>query len=295
MVTLLWCIVGPLGVAGLGWLIQRQAGGGRFPSLWLAYWSVWGAALAFVGLVLWRVLALAFDALGSWESAPAVGYAGQGAARVQLFLVAMVCCGGVGTSLAAWLWLGPWRAMPRWAWWQWGFPLLGLVVGTYLMVFVGPSSPGGRFTRQFWVHYGYWAEFRGGALTELRAINSPVHRNYRPAIMLMAQLPDLEAIDFRANVDLTDDDLRYLARLPKLRKLNLISCRRITDAGIEHLRGHPALEELDLKGTAVTDACIPALRSMPNLRLLSASSGNPQFSGYDAIYNELRSRPPVHP
>jgi hypothetical protein len=43
----------------------------------------------------------------------------------------------------------------------------------------------------------------------------------------------------------------------------------ISDEGLEHLKGFPNLEELELHGTQVTDAGIADLRkALPNVRIL---------------------------
>ena len=90
--------------------------------------------------------------------------------------------------------------------------------------------------------------------------------------MTDAVLADVAAIESIAELDLsashgvTDEGLRHLAKLPRLRVLNL-SKTSITDRGLRVLRDLPALESLSVSLTGITDegaahlAACPALRS----------------------------------
>jgi hypothetical protein len=49
--------------------------------------------------------------------------------------------------------------------------------------------------------------------------------------------------------------------LPKLEKLKLQSCSRVADDAIPALAALPALREVDLKGTSVTETGVAALRA----------------------------------
>ena len=59
----------------------------------------------------------------------------------------------------------------------------------------------------------------------------------------------------------TPEWLERLRSLSKLEKLKVQGCNRITDANIPILTGMPALREVDLKGTAVTDKGAAALKA----------------------------------
>jgi hypothetical protein len=48
--------------------------------------------------------------------------------------------------------------------------------------------------------------------------------------------------------------------LPKLERLNLYQCKRINDEAALILRDWKSLRELDLKGTAMTEAAVQQLR-----------------------------------
>jgi internalin A len=59
----------------------------------------------------------------------------------------------------------------------------------------------------------------------------------------------------------TPEWLERLRSLSKLEKLKVQGCNRITDANIPILAGMPALREVDLKGTAVTDKGAATLKA----------------------------------
>lgn len=64
--------------------------------------------------------------------------------------------------------------------------------------------------------------------------------------------------------------LAYLARLPKLERLDL-SGTDLTDAGLGFLRGLTHLVRLDVSDTKVTDAGLVALQELPALRKLTVT------------------------
>lgn len=62
--------------------------------------------------------------------------------------------------------------------------------------------------------------------------------------------------------------LEMMKGLPKLQRLRLQGCDRVDDSAIPLLASFPSLEELDLKGTAVTDRGLKTLQSArPKLRV----------------------------
>jgi len=72
-----------------------------------------------------------------------------------------------------------------------------------------------------------------------------------------------------AGIVIPDDWLAALARLPRLRLLDLTGTR-ISDRGIEHLATAPMLEELELHGCDdLTDRSLRALEQTPSLQLLN--------------------------
>ena len=72
-----------------------------------------------------------------------------------------------------------------------------------------------------------------------------------------------------ANADVTDDTLKYLQGMKKLKKLDLNNTQ-VSDAGLALLRELPVLEGLDLANTKITDAGFREhLMGMESLRFLT--------------------------
>ncbi len=95
----------------------------------------------------------------------------------------------------------------------------------------------------------------------------------------LTKLPRLESVAFgRAKV--TDADLAYLARCPKL--ISICSCNAqpgITDAGIEHVKKLTRLERLELKGPNITDVGLTHLAGLTALESLSLEGARVSGSG----------------
>ena len=64
----------------------------------------------------------------------------------------------------------------------------------------------------------------------------------------ISRLDHLTALNLSGSTQLTDDGLRYLARLPRLQHL-VLGGRQITDRGLEVLRELRQLETVNLSGT----------------------------------------------
>ena len=86
----------------------------------------------------------------------------------------------------------------------------------------------------------------------------------------LTRIDHLTALDVSGSSALTDDGVRWLARLPALRHLNLSGCR-ITDAGLAVLRRLPLLESLAIAWTATSDAGAAHLAACPRLRRVDLS------------------------
>jgi Leucine-rich repeat (LRR) protein len=84
-------------------------------------------------------------------------------------------------------------------------------------------------------------------------------------------LSGLEQIDFHYTTSLTDTGLAHLAKLPRLRSLDL-SEFDITDQGLKHLRGLTRLERLDLSGTRVTNEGLASMATLTALSSLNLSN-----------------------
>jgi hypothetical protein len=86
-----------------------------------------------------------------------------------------------------------------------------------------------------------------------------------PLLDRFSRLDHITALDLAGSTGFTDAGLMHLARLPRLRYLNLMGCG-ITDRGLDVLRRLPALEGIVLSGTRVTDAGMASLAACETLR-----------------------------
>lgn len=91
-------------------------------------------------------------------------------------------------------------------------------------------------------------------------------REWDEIIELLAAHP---SAGLSAEGQMTDAVLADIGRVETLTALGLSGCRALTDTGLRHLAGLPALEHLDLSGTPITDAGLDVLRHLPKLRTLS--------------------------
>jgi internalin A len=69
-----------------------------------------------------------------------------------------------------------------------------------------------------------------------------------------------------------DVALVHVGRMEALEDLRLGDNKKITDAGIVHLKGLRKLNNLDISGTSVTKQCVKTLAELPSLRFLRISS-----------------------
>ncbi|MBC8874289.1 MAG: hypothetical protein H8E44_33050 [Planctomycetes bacterium] len=74
---------------------------------------------------------------------------------------------------------------------------------------------------------------------------------------------------YREFLNVTDDDLAYLASMPSAQSLSL-GRTAVTDAGLRHLAGHTRLEWVDVAHTKVGDAGLAHLKSAKGLNHLIA-------------------------
>jgi hypothetical protein len=113
--------------------------------------------------------------------------------------------------------------------------------------------------------------------------------------MTDAMLSDVRRVERIVRLDLsgsksvTDDGIRALAGLPRLRHLGL-GGTAITDRALDALRTLPSLETISLWGTAVTDAGMDALRACEALR--SVNLGGTRTG--DAAVRALAGKPHLH-
>jgi uncharacterized membrane protein len=87
--------------------------------------------------------------------------------------------------------------------------------------------------------------------------------DYNSLLGLKQQIVWLQLID----CGITDEQLKTIAKLPNLYKLNL-SRNPISDTGVQQLLALPKLKMLNLYGTQITDSGVRALAAMPSLKNL---------------------------
>ncbi len=69
----------------------------------------------------------------------------------------------------------------------------------------------------------------------------------------------------------TDEGLEHLKGLTQLQTLELWGCLNVTDVGLEHIKGLVKLKKLNLSGTQVTNAGLEHLKGLTQLQTLSLS------------------------
>jgi hypothetical protein len=91
-----------------------------------------------------------------------------------------------------------------------------------------------------------------------------------PPLLPVQTLPQsAEFYGLAIGYDATDADLKAYSGLTNLRALNLMSRRKVTDAGLKELAGLKKLEILSLNYTGVTDGGMKTLAEFKELRILS--------------------------
>jgi hypothetical protein len=99
----------------------------------------------------------------------------------------------------------------------------------------------------------------------------------------------LLAIDLD-DTHVTDETLRHLAKVETLHTIGVRHCRGITDVGIEHLRGHPKLNNLNLRGTSTTIASVASFALIPQLESLHVEETEFAFSAEIMDYFDIHPR-----
>jgi len=83
------------------------------------------------------------------------------------------------------------------------------------------------------------------------------------------QLPNLKVLMLGYCYNITNNGLRYVARLKTLENLSLMACVGIDDNGLQYLVELSSLQRLDLRGCSnITDRGIMILSKMKNLKEL---------------------------
>lgn len=136
-------------------------------------------------------------------------------------------------------------------------------------------------------------------LTQLRRLEELSLRNAfglpEADLAVLARLPRLRVLDLGADRDngsdsptvVGDDTLAWIAGLDRLNELDL-SCSRVTDDGLRRLAGLKRLTRLDLRDTSITDASLPVLLSLPSLEALTLEGTRVTPAALDRL---ARARP----
>lgn len=107
-------------------------------------------------------------------------------------------------------------------------------------------------------------------LTGLRRITS-LGIPQDSALEPLAKLPALVELSLSMSAGITDEGLKYLARMPVLETLSL-AYTAITDAGLSHLSDLSTLKQLDLSNTTITDRGLMHLKGLLNLEVTAANT-----------------------
>jgi len=91
-------------------------------------------------------------------------------------------------------------------------------------------------------------------------------RDWSAVVRLLAQQ---EVAGLHAEGQMTDEVLDDVSRVEHLMALDLSGSKSLTDAGVRHLARLPRLRHVDLGGTAITDAGLDVLRGLPDLESVS--------------------------
>lgn len=117
-------------------------------------------------------------------------------------------------------------------------------------------------------------------LKEIRVNNSMMKD---VAMEHFCKIPTLEFLSVHDGINFTDQGLRNIGNLKKLRMLEITSAN-ITDAGVEYVSQSSQLEWLMLSRTSqITDKCIPSIIRLSKLRTLTLSDTGVTADGIVAL------------
>ena len=126
-----------------------------------------------------------------------------------------------------------------------------------------------------------------GKLINLRRLD--IGENWKltdEALEPLAQLHQLEELKvggIYANTWITDVTMSYIAKLVKLRRLDLFGLENLTDVGIRKISDLKHLEWLHLGKTSVTSAGLSILEDLPKLRTLNLHNSKVAWDDKKAI------------
>ena len=130
------------------------------------------------------------------------------------------------------------------------------------------------------------------ALAALPKLNALFVGNCPHTSSLLQRLPTLPRVETFVLQDcdgFTDDDLSHLARLPKLKYLDIVKSSPVSDAGLEYLSRLENLETLCLRKSSgqITKAGLQPLQRLPKLKQLIVLRGDLTLDQLDTLQQLL--------
>lgn len=85
--------------------------------------------------------------------------------------------------------------------------------------------------------------------------------------ILETNFPNLKSLNLNFCGKITDEGMRYVAAMTRLRYIGLAACPQITDAGLSNLALSRSIDDIDLRGcSGITDEGLSYLEKMPKLK-----------------------------
>ena len=105
-------------------------------------------------------------------------------------------------------------------------------------------------------------------------------------------LPKLEYLMLGYCNKISDDGMKYVARIQTLKHLNLAACPQITDAGLANLASSNSIETLDLRGcVGISDKGLSHLKGMTNFKeIWLGGCANITATGVDSLRRALPNK-----
>ena len=105
-----------------------------------------------------------------------------------------------------------------------------------------------------------------------------------PGMAVFERLPNLEILELLYNSSSVDNDaLGYVAKLDKLRLLDLRGCLQVGDEGLKKLSTLKNLKDLKLRCTALTDDGVAVVGEMPKLEYLTIEDARVEGEGLASL------------
>ncbi len=120
-------------------------------------------------------------------------------------------------------------------------------------------------------------------MAELHTLNLSSTGIDGSGLKYLQKLKKLLRLKLDRNDDLADENLRFLRFFPNLEVLSLRGCHEITDNGLKHLAGLTKLRELHLPREKITDAGLSHLRRLTELEMLSVGGESISDRGLESL------------